>query len=568
MSVQLKYVRASLAFISEKGYQSDHIKFLKATAVFLADLLEVNCVLIDKFSLKTPAVIETVVFYGNGNFMPNTVYKLANTPCETIINRKSCSYPTNVKDLFPKDDFLAQQHIESYIGKPLWNSKKEPIGLIAFMDTKPKSLTEANNIEIVLNIIAIKIEEVLEKMIFENELNVKIEALKSSKEIAEENGRLKTEFIQNISYEIRTPLNGILGFFELLDNPDLAFEKKKLFIDVIKNSTRQLLHIIDDIMEISVLETKQIKAEENSVCINDLLHELHAIFNIKATKNKIELVLTNELSDQESTILTDKNKLNKVLSNLLENALKFTDEGIVELGCKLNKNSEPAEVEIFVKDSGIGIKPEKQIMIFERFSQAEKALSKKVGGLGLGLSIAKENATLLGGKIAVVSQLGEGAAFFVTIPYKPAGLATKVEKEVDCKKKHTILIAEDEEVNFMVLEILLEDKIKLPCTIIHAKDGLQAVEFCKNIPEIELVLMDIKMPKMDGHEATKQIKEFRPNLPVIAQTAFSSPEEKEKAFLSGCNDFIAKPINKDVLNSVINKYLLADKNIESAKNKE
>jgi CheY-like chemotaxis protein/anti-sigma regulatory factor (Ser/Thr protein kinase) len=320
------------------------------------------------------------------------------------------------------------------------------------------------------------------------------------------------------------------------------------------------LHIIDDLMEISVLETKQIKAEEHPVCINDLLLELHTIFNIKATKNKIELVLTNGLSDQESTILTDKNKLNKVLSNLLENALKFTDEGIVELGCKLNKNSEPAELEIFVKDSGIGIKPEKQIMIFERFSQAEKALSKKVGGLGLGLSIAKENATLLGGKIAVVSQLGEGAAFFVTIPYKPAGLATKVEneieKEVDNKKKHTILIAEDEEVNFMVLEILLEEKIKLPCTIIHAKNGLEAVELCKNVPEIDLVLMDIKMPKMDGHEATKRIKEFRPNLPIIAQTAFSSPEEKEKALLSGCNDFIAKPISIDALNGVIHNYLL------------
>ncbi|MFO7673200.1 MAG: PAS domain S-box protein [Lutibacter sp.] len=378
-----------------------------------------------------------------------------------------------------------------------------------------------------------------------------------SKEKAEESDRMKTEFIQNMSHEIRTPMNGILGFTDLLDNPDLSDEKRKIFIEIIKNSSHQLLHIIDDIMEISVLETKQIKAEDHPICLNDLLYELHTIFKLKATNKNIALVLKNELSNKESTILTDKNKLNKVLSNLLENALKFTNEGVVELGYKLNKDSEPANLEIFVKDSGIGIKPEKQKMIFDRFSQAEKALSKKVGGLGLGLSIAKENAALLGGEISVVSQLGEGAAFFVTIPYKPITLVTKIEKQVDYNKKYTILIAEDEEVNFMVLEILLEDKIKLPCTIIHAKDGLQAVEFCKNIPEIELVLMDIKMPKMDGHEATKQIKEFRPNLPIIAQTAFSSPEEKEKAFLSGCNDFIAKPISKDVLNSVINKYLLA-----------
>ncbi len=383
----------------------------------------------------------------------------------------------------------------------------------------------------------------------------------NAKEKAEESGRLKTEFIQNMSHEIRTPMNGILGFSELLDNPDLSDEKRKKFIGIIKNSSHQLLHIIDDIMEISVLETKKIKAEENPVCLNDLLFELFNVFNIKAINKNTKLVLTNKLSDNESTILTDKNMLNKVLGNLLENALKFTDEGMVELGYKLNNKSEPAELEIFVKDSGIGIKPEKQIIIFERFSQAEKELSKKVGGLGLGLSIAKENTELLGGKISVISKLGEGAAFFVTIPYKPVNLAPKIEKEkekeVEIKKKHTILIAEDEEVNFMVLEILLEEKLKFPCILIHAKDGLEAVELCKNNPGIELVLMDIKMPKMDGHEATKIIKEFRPDLPIIAQTAYSSQEEKEKAFLAGCNDFMSKPISKEDLDSKLKNYLFA-----------
>ena len=268
-------------------------------------------------------------------------------------------------------------------------------------------------------------------------------------------------------------------------------------------------------------------------------------------------MVKNEVSDQESTILTDKNKLNKVLGNLLENALKFTDEGIVELGYTIKDK----ELEIFVKDSGIGIKPEKQRLIFDRFSQAEKVLSKKVGGLGLGLSIAKENAELLGGKISVVSELGEGAVFFVTIPYKSVNLAPKIEKEkektVENKKKYTILVAEDEEVNFIFLEILLEDKLKFPCTIIHAKNGLEAVELCRNNPEIELVLMDIKMPKMDGHEATRKIKEFRPNLPIIAQTAYSSAEEKEKAFLAGCDDFLSKPINKEDLGSKLKNYLLA-----------
>ncbi|NEW79224.1 MAG: response regulator, partial [Gelidibacter sp.] len=267
-------------------------------------------------------------------------------------------------------------------------------------------------------------------------------------------------------------------------------------------------------------------------------------------------------SDKESTIFTDKNKLNKVLSNLLENALKFTNEGKVELGYQLKDK----EIEIFVKDSGIGIKPEKQKMIFERFSQAEKELSKKVGGLGLGLSIAKENAELLDGKISVISDLGKGAAFFVTLPYKPANLVSEIGKEkekiAENKGKYTILVAEDEDINFMVLEILLVDKIKLPCNIIHAKDGMEAVELCKNNGDIEFVLMDIKMPKMDGHEATRLIKQIRPNLPIIAQTAYSSPEEKEKAFLAGCNDFISKPISKESVIAVLNHYLLAGKDTE------
>ena len=476
------------------------------------------------------------------DIIPKSMQYTDKVYCELVINNQ----------VYSNDENYKIQDSKNYLAEKIWVNEKQ-VGELKAAYTEDLSFIEAYELNLI-ETYAQKISVFLDRRDL-------FEKLIKSKEKAEESNQLKTEFIQNMSHEIRTPMNGILGFSELLDNPDLNELKRKKFIDVIKNCTHQLLHIIDDLMEISALETKQIKAEENPVCLNDLLNESFAVFNIKATKNNTALTLKKGLSDQESTILTDKNKLNKVLSNLLENALKFTDEGIVEFGYNLNKDRLPAELEIYVKDSGIGIKPEKQELIFERFSQAEKELSKKVGGLGLGLSIAKENAELLGGKISVVSQLGEGAAFYVNIPYKPANLIPKIEKEkikdkeTENKKKHTILIAEDEEVNYMVLEILLMDKIKLPCTIIHAKDGLEAVELCKNNPEIDLVLMDIKMPKMDGHEATKIIKEFRPNLPIIAQTAYSSPEEKEKAFLSGCDDFMAKPISKDALSAILSNYL-------------
>ncbi|MCD6555605.1 MAG: response regulator, partial [Bacteroidales bacterium] len=377
------------------------------------------------------------------------------------------------------------------------------------------------------------------------------ETLKA-KEKAEESDRLKTEFINNMSHEIRTPMNGILGFSELLSTPDLAQEKLINYISIIQNSGKQLMRIIDDILEISKLGTKQVKAIENKVYLNDLFLELFSIFDIRAKENKTPLYLKKGLPDTESMVLTDSSKLNKILSNLLENALKFTNKGFIEFGYRLKNDT----VVIYVKDTGIGIKPEKQEIIFERFSQEEKEVSEHAGGLGLGLSIAKENAELLGGTITLESEKGKGSTFYITIPYKPVEnnniIKTKKTTMTD-KKTQTILIAEDEEVNFIYIETLLEYFVK-DLIVLHAIDGKQAVELCKERSDIDFVLMDLKMPVMDGYEATKLIKEFRPDLPVIAQTAYSTPEEKEKALKAGCDDFISKPISKEIFSKVIDKY--------------
>lgn len=375
----------------------------------------------------------------------------------------------------------------------------------------------------------------------------------NAKREAEESDRLKDAFIQNMSHEIRTPMNAILGFSEMLSIPDLTDKKRAHFVEIIQNCGKQLVLIIDDILEISRLETKQIKVIEEPVNLNDLFLNLFSIFNIKSKEKKISLYLKKGLSDRQSVILTDKRILNTAINNVLNNALKFTSKGFIELGYRL----ENSELEIYVKDTGIGIEPEKHDIIFVRFSQAEKELSKKSGGLGLGLSIAKENIKLLGGDIKLESKKEVGSTFFITIPYKPVYTNNEIDKkEGDIQNKHIILIAEDEEINYLYLEILLNDVIGLDCEIIHVKNGLEAVEKCRENPAIDFVLMDLKMPIMYGYEAIKQIKKLRPKLPIVVQTAYSRPEEQERAALAGCDDFVSKPISQEILKKMINKYLI------------
>lgn len=443
---------------------------------------------------------------------------------------------------------LEKQGIKSLITLPLMQSGK-CVGFVGFDSVKKHHRYTQKEEEILTFFV-----EIME--------NIKIrkaqeDSLVLEKKRAEQSDKLKTEFINNMSHEIRTPMNGILGFASFLNEPDLTEEKKKHYISIIQNSGTQLMRIIDDILEISTLGTKQVKVVETQICLNDLLLEHFSIFNIKAQENKIPLYLKKGLSDEESMIFIDKTKLNKIISNLIENALKFTNTGFIEFGYVRKKS----KLQIYVKDTGIGISPEKHKTIFERFSQAEKELSKNVGGLGLGLSIAKENAKLLNGKITLKSEKGKGTSFFVTIPYKPvnekilkSSLNNDKGKIIQKEEKHTILIVEDGEVNYLYVEILLKN-LKLNLEILHAKNGKEAVEICKKNDTIDLILMDIKMPIMNGFEATKLIKEFRPNLPVIAQTAYSTNEDKKQAFLAGCDDFISKPITKETLNKTIHKYL-------------
>ena len=374
-----------------------------------------------------------------------------------------------------------------------------------------------------------------------------------AKEKAEENNRLKTAFLHNISHEIRTPMNAIMGFSGFLNDPGLTPENRKQYTDIIINGCEQLVGIIDDIISIASIEAGQEKMKKDEVNINAILQYVYDEFSLKSKEKKITLGLTTTLSDEDSVIITDKTKLAQILTNLVGNALKFTRQGYIHMGYAVKGR----QLEFYVKDSGIGIPLEMHEEIFVRFRQVETTDTRKFGGSGLGLSISKAYVELLGGKIWLTSEMQKGSTFYFTLPYKKVkpkklpDVLTKNVLTIDLKKLNTLLIAEDEDANYWLLEKIFSG---FNVQLIRALNGLEAVEICRT-KAVDLVLMDIKMPKMDGYEATKRIKAMKPNLKIIAQTAYSTDADKRKAYTCGVSDFISKPIKPAHLISKINQHL-------------
>jgi PAS domain S-box-containing protein len=370
-----------------------------------------------------------------------------------------------------------------------------------------------------------------------------------AKEKAEENEKLKSAFLQNMSHEIRTPMNAIVGFSRMLERQDLSDEKRKSFSSIIVTSSNQLLAIVTDILTISSIDTNQEKVNITKVNINEVIIDLLSIFQAQLSNHNVSLFTKQQLSKADSEIYTDKTKIIQILTNLIANALKFTHDGYVEFGYVVKNNM----LEFYVKDTGIGIESNKHDEIFKRFRQANSDINRKYGGTGLGLSISKGFTELLGGKIWINSEPGKGSCFYFTIPYKPVTEPKKRDvNDFTIRQTLNILIAEDEEINFLLLEELLNNS---NCKVTHAKDGQEAIDMFKSDPDIDLVLMDIKMPVMDGYTAAKAIKSFNSSIPIIAQSGFALDNEKERFNGGVFNDYITKPIDETELKQTLKKYI-------------
>jgi PAS domain S-box-containing protein len=384
------------------------------------------------------------------------------------------------------------------------------------------------------------------------------ENLKKAKEKAEEADKLKSAFLANMSHEIRTPMNAIIGFSDLLVSDEYTEDEKKEFGNLIKNSGSSLLKLIDDIIDISIMEAGHLKLNKTTVHVNYHLSEIQMFFQEekeKHGKSNVNIKLSVPADSEKILIDTDPVRFRQVINNLVGNALKFTDKGYIEIGYKIGE--EPV-LHFYVKDTGIGIKPDKIDTIFERFHKLEDD-RRVYAGTGLGLTISKRIVEELGGFMYVESEYGEGSIFSFTLPYfcmenfKKEAL---IEFDNNAEKKYNwenkkILIVEDIESNYIFLETLI---VKTNAKISWAKDGRQAIDLCKKTNP-DIILMDIQLPELNGYDATRLIRKSNPYIPIIAQTAYAFAGEKEKIVDSGCSDYITKPIKPKVLMETINKYI-------------
>lgn len=384
--------------------------------------------------------------------------------------------------------------------------------------------------------------------------------LEKSKERAEESDKLKSNFLANLSHEIRTPMNAIIGFSDLLLNENLSEDMKKKYLKIINKSGKSLVSIIEDLIEMSKIDAKLIVPNYKGLDIEKCIKELYNTLKVTIPEDKNIVFFISESNEKlENNILTDEVKLKQIIVNLLTNAIKFTDHGHVAFGYSIDK--EKQLLEFRVEDTGIGISKNDLKVVFDRFRRVDDDYSISLGGLGLGLSISKAYVEMLGGEISVESVYGGGSVFKFTIPliyeeYTVENNILNIETVNETSQTKIILVAEDDNINFLLLRTILELKGH---KVLRARNGQEVVDISTSNSAIDLIFMDIKMPVLDGYEAFEIIKRNRPDLAVVAQTAHSSSEVKEKIMKAGFSGYITKPLDKEKIHQIISTVLKSSK---------
>ncbi len=374
---------------------------------------------------------------------------------------------------------------------------------------------------------------------------------------AEESDQLKSSFLANLSHEIRTPMNAINGFTDLLMTTNPPQQEREEYLKIIDKSGKNLVSIIDDLIEMSKIDSNQVTPNYSSINLEACIHELYETIKITIPKTKKVSLRINETATlPQRNIITDETKLKQILTNLITNGIKYTENGTVSFGYTLDE--EKQELQFRIEDTGLGISEENQKNIFDRFKRVDTDLAIREGGLGLGLAITKAYVEILKGTISLNSVPGKGSVFSFTIPLQYDRMPVlpqepvKLTKEIHTESTATVLVAEDDNINFLLLQKILKLK---NFNIIRALNGQEAVTICLEDPTVSLVLMDIKMPVMNGFQALEIIHSFRPGLPVIAQTAYASKEDEERIFSAGFTNYITKPLDKEKLFALLKKHL-------------
>ena len=480
--------------------------------------------------------------------------KYANKAFYSIIGLVKEQYDKiNITDLIHPDDAEYEKNrTEALLTKGVFDTElrlKHKDG--HYINLSARSVTVKNESNEIIGALTVSRDITSLKKVHEELVKAKVEAEASNK--------LKSSFLANISHEIRTPLNSVVGFANLLLANDLTNETKEEYIEHINHNSEKLLQIIGDIIDLSRLESSQIEITYEEASVNSIVNEIveDARKIIKRNEKSIIINVINLLEENSDLIFTDRIWLKRVLSHLMDNAVKFTLEGSV----RLSYARENDNLVFRIKDTGIGINKENLDHIFEEFRQEIDGHHRPFEGLGVGLTLAKEVIERMGGRIFVQSEKGVGSEFSFSIPYRPAGGSTRLRSKItnsepvsiqaEWSGKICLLVDDNKDVLLYLNRVLSDTGIKT----LTARSGIEALEIIRNTPVIDVVLLDMQMPEMNGIEATKEIRKIRKDIPIIAQTAFIFEDDKDIILEAGCDACLIKPIRKDHLLTVMSSFL-------------